>query len=159
MTEAGAGVAIRNIGLKAWRRLQSAHKPLVRQWRRGARAREHEGFREATAAVEHEIAALARGREPIIAGPWLAEVGYEVLYWIPFLRWLVDAHAIAPERLVIVSRGGMEALYADLAATYVDLFDLMTPQELAARNTRRQAEEAQAVHEWQEGNERGRRRA
>jgi hypothetical protein len=132
--------AASNLALKALRRLQSAHKPMVRRMRRGERAREHAGFRREVAEVEREIASIVAGPGPIFVGPWLAEVGYEVLYWIPFLRWLVDAHGVPRERLIVISRGGMEALYADVASRYVDIFDLMTPGEFAARNARRQTD-------------------
>jgi len=132
--------AASNLALKALRRLQSAHKPIVRRMRRGERAREHAAFRREVVEIEREIAEMAAGSGPIIAGPWLAEVGYEVLYWIPFLRWLVDAHGISRERVIAVSRGGLETMYDELAGRYVDIFDLMTPQELAAANARRQAE-------------------
>jgi hypothetical protein len=132
--------AASNLALKALRRLQSAHKPIVRRLRRGERAREHAEFRHQVVEIERDIAEIAAGTDPIIVGPWLAEVGYEVFYWIPFLRWLVDAHGIPRERLIAVSRGGMEALYADVAGRYVDIFDLMTPEDFAARNARRQTE-------------------
>ena len=132
--------AASNLALKALRRLQSAHKPIVRRMRRGERAREHAAFRREVVEIEREIAEMAAGSGPIIVGPWLAEVGYEVLYWIPFLRWLVDAHGISRERVIAVSRGGFEAMYDELAGRYVDIFDLMTPQELAAANARRQTE-------------------
>jgi hypothetical protein len=131
--------AARNLSVKVVRRLQSAHKPVVRVMRRRARADEHRAFRQETEAIEREIAALVRGTGPIVAGPWLAEVGYEVLYWIPFLRWLLDAHGVPASRVIAVSRGGMEAMYADLAATYVDIFDVLTPEALASRNASRQA--------------------
>jgi hypothetical protein len=132
--------AASNLAFKALRRLQSAHKPIVRRMRRGERAREHAAFRREVGEVEREIAALAAGTGPIVAGPWLAEVGYEVLYWIPFLRWLVDAHGISRDRVIAVSRGGLEAMYDGLAGRYVDIFDLMTPTGLAAANAHRQAE-------------------
>jgi hypothetical protein len=128
-----------NLGLKAARRLQAAPKPLVRMMRRRAREEEHRGFRREAEAIEASIAQLAQGRAPIIVGPWLAEVGYEVLYWIPFLRWFQDAYGIPRDRVVVVSRGGMESAYAGIAGRYVDLFDLTTPQELAARNQQRRA--------------------
>src|SRR5262245_4970828 len=99
--------AMRNLGLKAARRLQSAPKPLVRLMRRRARAQEHDAFRKDAEAIDREIARLADGSAPIVAGPWLAEVGYEVLYWIPFLRWFQDAFAVRQERLIVLSRGGM----------------------------------------------------
>ena len=133
--------AVRNLGLKAARRLQAAPKPLVRMMRRQAREQEHRAFRREAEEIERAIAQLAEGQAPIIIGPWLAEVGYEVLYWIPFLRWFQDAHGIAKDRLVVVSRGGMESAYSGIAGRYVDLFDLMTPADLAARNRQRRAGE------------------
>jgi hypothetical protein len=130
--------AASNLAQKALRRLQSAHKPIVRRFRRGERAREHAAFRREVADIERTLATIAAGSRPIIVGPWLAEVGYEVLYWIPFLRWFVDAHGIPRDRVIAVSRGGLETLYGDVAGRYVDIFDLMTPAQLAASNARRQ---------------------
>jgi hypothetical protein len=132
--------AVRNLGLKAARRLQAAPKPFVRMMRRRAREEEHRAFQRDAEAIDASIAQLAQGNAPIIVGPWLAEVGYEVLYWIPFLRWFQDAHGIPRDRLVVVSRGGLDSAYAGIAGRYVDLFDLMTPQELAGRNRRRRAD-------------------
>jgi len=131
---------VRNLGLKAARRLASVHKPILRLMRRTAREQEHRGYRREAAELEREIAQLASGSLPIIAGPWLAEVGYEVLYWIPFLRWLRDAHAVRRDRLIVLSRGGMETAYRDVAGTYLDIFDLTTPQALAARNAQRRVD-------------------
>jgi hypothetical protein len=131
--------AARNLGLKAVRRLQAVPKPFVRLMRRRARSEEHRAFRLEAETIDQDIARLAAGRDPIVAGPWLAEVGYEVLYWIPFLRWFQDAFGITRDRLVVVSRGGMEAAYREIAASYVDIFDVMTPAELAARNAERRS--------------------
>jgi len=131
--------AARNLGMKAVRRLQAVPRPLVRLLRRRARDAEHRAFRRDAEAIDRQIARLAREGGPIIAGPWLAEVGYEVLYWIPFLRWFQDAFGIPRDRLVVVSRGGMEPAYRELAASYVDIFDVMTPAQLAARNAERRA--------------------
>lgn len=88
-------------------------------------------------AVERELAALARGTDPIVVGPWLSEVGYEVLYWRPFLTWMADRYRIAPERLVAVSRGGVAKWYEGIAGQYVELLELFTPDEFAARNAAR----------------------
>jgi len=80
--------------------------------------------------------ALARacaGRGLVIAGPWLGDVGDEVLYWVPFLHRVADRYGVPPERLVAVSRGGAEALYDGLAARYVDLLDLAVPAAPGAR--------------------------
>jgi len=132
--------ALRNVGLKIARRMYGAPKPLVRAMRRHSRAREHRAFRRDAEAIDREIASLPDTTGPIVVGPWLAEVGYEVLYWIPFLRWFQDAFGIPRDRLIVVSRGGMDSMYGDVAAGYVDLFDLITPQQLAARNAQRRTE-------------------
>jgi len=87
--------------------------------------------------VERSLARLARGRGPIVVGPWLSEVGYEVLYWRPFLMWMLDRYRIAPERLIAVSRGGVADWYRGIASRYVDLLDLFEPGDFAARNAAR----------------------
>lgn len=79
------------------------------------------------ARLERELAALARGRDTIVAGPWLGEVGFELLYWVPFLRWFAERFAVPPERLLVVSRGGTKAWYTPFAAGYADVFDQVTP--------------------------------
>jgi hypothetical protein len=127
-----------NLGRKAAVRLLALHKPLVRVARRRARRNQQHAMFTAAREVEREIARAVAGHGPIVAGPWLGEVGYEALYWVPFLRWVQDRHRIAPGRLTIVSRGGVEQWYEGMAARYVDLFDLLSPGELAARNEDRQ---------------------
>lgn len=132
--------AARNVGLKIVRRALQVHKPLVRAARRATRLGEQLGYRRQELAVEREIAAIAAADAPIIAGPWLAEVGYEALYWIPFLRWFQDVYRIDPARVTAVSRGGVDHWYHGLAGRYVDLFDFFTPDEFAARNEARRSE-------------------
>lgn len=134
----GAAAVIQNVALKAWRRMQSAHKPLVRLSRQRARRDEARAAWREVVEIERELARIASSREPIVVGPWLAEVGYEALYWVPFVRWFQDAFRIPPEQLVVVSRGGVGDWYKDFAAPYVEIFDLMTPADLAARNRERQ---------------------
>lgn len=132
----------RNLAAKAARRLGDVHKPVVRLTRRRARRREERARLDAADAVDREIRRVAAGSGPVLAGPWLAEVGYEVLYWIPFLRWFCDVHGVSRERLIVLSRGGMAPLYRELSDRYVDIFDLMTPDALAAGNAaRRDADE------------------
>ena len=133
--------AVLNLGRKAAVRILGLRKPFVRQARRRARAGQQRAIWESAHAAEREIARVAGGRGPIVVGPWLGEVGYEALYWLPFLRWVQDRYRVAPERLTVVSRGGVEQWYEGMAARYVDLFDLLSPEELAARNEARQVRE------------------
>ena len=130
-----------NLGAKALRRLSAAHKPFTRLMRRRARAREELAFAEEAAAVERELAAVAAAAGPILAGPWLAEVGYETLYWVPFLRWWRDAFRVPSERIIAVSRGGVADWYAGIAGRYIDILDHVSPDELAAANDERQRRE------------------
>lgn len=83
--------------------------------------------------VERDLERVADSAGPIIAGPWCSEVGYEVLYWIPFLRWVMAAYRLPPERIVAVSRGGTSSWYAGIAGNYVEVFDHVQPSELSAR--------------------------
>jgi hypothetical protein len=133
--------AVRNLAAKAWRRAAAIPKRGVRMARRADRLREQAAAFGDEWQVERDIAAVARGRGPIIAGPWLSEVGFEVLYWIPFLRWFKDRYRIDPERVIAVSRGGVAGWYGDLAARYVEIFDHVTPEEFARRNRERHQRE------------------
>jgi hypothetical protein len=138
----GPLAAALNLCAKAARRVGAAHKPLLRYARRRGRLREHHDRIDAARAVERELAACIARPGPLVAGPWLAEVGYEVLYWVPFLRWVTDRFRVPRERLTVVSRGGCQHWYADVASGYVDLFDHVGPPALAALNDeRRHAEE------------------
>ena len=112
----------------------------TRTRRRAARFREHavEPWLEQR-QIERELAGLARGREPILVGPWLSEVGYEVLYWRPFLAWMVDRYGIPPDRLIAVSRGGVGHWYQGIAGRYVELLDLFGSEKFAERNAARHA--------------------
>ena len=131
--------AARNLAAKAWRRGSAWPKRSIRAARRGRRLREQfDAFREEW-GIERELAKLAQGRDPIIAGPWLSEVGFEVLYWIPFLRWFEDKYRIDPERVIAVSRGGVGAWYREVAGRYVDIFDHVDPDTFTSRNAERRA--------------------
>jgi hypothetical protein len=66
-------------------------------------------------------------------------VGFELLYWVPFLRWFATTFRVAPERLLIVSRGGTASWYRPFAAGYRDIFDYLTPEEFRRRHDERVA--------------------
>jgi hypothetical protein len=83
-----------------------------------------------TAVIQRELSRDS----PVIIGPWTGEVGYEVLYWIPFVRWVLRTFQVPPERVIVVSRGGTASWYSGIGVgQYVDAFDLISPEELAAR--------------------------
>ena len=81
--------------------------------------------------LQRTLSMILTGGE-VIAGPWTGEVGFEVLYWIPFLNWLVE-QGLDPRRLVVVSRGGAASWYRHLTERYVDILDLLAPDEFRER--------------------------
>jgi hypothetical protein len=82
--------------------------------------------------VKRELARAAASGRPVIVGPWTSEVGYEALYWVPFLHWAVDRYGLRPDRVIAVSRGGTHAWYRGVADRYVEIFDLVDPREFAS---------------------------
>lgn len=87
--------------------------------------------------IEDEIERVVRKPGPIIVGPFLSEVGFELLYWIPLLRWIRDKWQFEPERLVVISRGGAALWYEGLSGRYLDVFDFTSPERFAARSAAR----------------------
>ena len=92
------------------------------------------------ARLERDLAALAAGRRHHRrrARGW-ARSGFELLYWVPFLRWFAERFHVAPERLLVVSRGGTAAWYRPFAAGYRETFDYLTPEEFRRRHDERVA--------------------
>ena len=76
--------------------------------------------------------ARAEDQRPVIVGPWLMEIGFELLYWIPYLRAELARLGIAKERVIAISRGGVDGWYGDIAGRYLDILDVMTPEEFHA---------------------------
>lgn len=116
-------------------------KRAIRLTRRTTRLRQQAATFQAEWQIERELARVAGGRQPIIAGPWLSEVGFEVLYWVPFLRWFTDRYRVDRERVVALSRGGTADWYADVAGRYVEIFDHVDPATFARRNEERRERE------------------
>ena len=123
-----------NIGRVAVRRLLSLHKPFVRASRRSRRAYELLTLRRREWGVERRIRRIARSRKPLVLGPWVSEVGFEVLYWIPFLRWLRAECGWDPSTAVAISRGGVASWYGDVADRYVEIFDAVDLSTFTSRN-------------------------
>lgn len=84
---------------------------------------------------------LRHTESPILAGPWRGEVGFEALYWIPFLRRLMKSCGISPDRLIPITRGGAAAWYG--TSTGVELYDMRTPQQVRVENRIQHAKHAQ----------------
>jgi hypothetical protein len=76
-----------------------------------------------SAAALRTVRKLVASGEAVIAAPWLDQHDRELLYWIPFLRWLTTEGGLDRGRLTVIGRGGADAWYSDVAGRYVDLYD------------------------------------
>jgi hypothetical protein len=115
-------------------RLERGRALLDRTRRRVARLEDHVFLPMRTEqAVTRALAKTAAGGRPIIVGPWTSEVGYEALYWVPFVQWAADRYRVAPDRVVVLSRGGTHGWYRRVAGQYVEIFELVDPDEFAAQ--------------------------
>jgi hypothetical protein len=88
-------------------------------------------------SIKRRLARQAATDRPLIVGPWTSEVGYEALYWLPFLHWAVDRYGVSPDRVIALSRGGTQSWYKGIANRYVEIFDLVEPREFAAQAAQR----------------------
>jgi hypothetical protein len=136
-----SGVAFVNISTKQLRRAAWARARVHKQVHEIGEAKKRVDTYRDEWRVERDITRVVSGPDPIIVGPWLSEVGYEVLYWVPFVRWVQSQYDIPRDRLVVVTRGGAAAWYSDITTNAVELFDLMSPEEYAAGNAQRSVED------------------
>lgn len=126
--------ALVNAGKDSYR---SMRRPARNFSRRRAQMVERWGFYKTEWGIEREIESIVTRDRLLVAGPWLSEVGFETLYWIPFLHWLKTAFHVNPDRIVAVSRGGVASWYQGIASRYVDIWDEIDPAEFARRNAER----------------------
>ena len=112
--------------------VQRGQAAVVRSRKRLERFDEHVlGPYRTERRVEHLLAQASGNRRPVIVGPWTSEVGYETLYWVPFLRWAIDRYAVESKRVIAISRGGVGGWYGGIADRYVEIFDLVEAGEFA----------------------------
>jgi hypothetical protein len=76
-----------------------------------------------------EIGRIAASAGPILVGPWTGELGFELLYWIPFVQWVRRQWNIPRERLFVISRGGVASWYGVDETRYADVFSFIGADE------------------------------
>lgn len=85
-------------------------------------------------AVQQLIAELNSNQAPILCGPWRSEVGFEVSYWLPFLRYLAGHVKDFAARASVVSRGGLAQLYQGMSAHSCDLYSVRAVKDVRREN-------------------------
>jgi hypothetical protein len=83
--------------------------------------------------TERALRRASRTGERLLLGPFLGEIGYELEYWIPFLRCELRRHGIPPEQATVMTRGGAALWYRDFAAHALDALELLPPDEYLPR--------------------------
>ncbi len=74
---------------------------------------------------------LLRSSAPILAGPFRGELGFEALYWLPFLARLRQ-EGIAPDRLIPIGRAGSAVWYETPQG--LELYAMRAPRDLRIEN-------------------------
>jgi hypothetical protein len=132
------------------RTLERARHGATRQRELVNRLLRRSGVDQRSAEAEDRVTArmtrIAGSRLPVIVGPWTGEVGFELLYWIPFLQWVRETFAIDPARIVVVSRGGVAAWYGHVADDYEEIFSDETPETF--RTATEQRKKQQRIREF-----------
>jgi hypothetical protein len=93
-----------------------------RRERRSARATPLAGLRRVV-----RTRAMHRTGAPVVCGPWLGDEIGELLYWIPFLRWMQGRGPGLRDRLFVVCRGSSASWYAGIGAGLAELEQLVRP--------------------------------
>jgi len=91
--------------------------------------------------IERRLRRLAKTDQPVLVGPWTGEVGFELLYWVPFVTWALRKAGVSGDRIVVVSRGGPRAWYAHLGGRYFDVLAQMTPEEFRGQTEARKKQQ------------------
>ncbi len=86
------------------------------------------------------LRAMAGTGHPVVVGPWLGEVGFELLYWVPFLTWAKREAGFGDDQMIVVSRGGTAEWYRQLTSRYYDVFEFLEPREYRQLNRARVTE-------------------
>jgi ABC-type polysaccharide/polyol phosphate transport system ATPase subunit len=79
--------------------------------------------------ADSEAHRLGSSRGPILVGPWMGNSHSELLYWRPYVSWLLEQFDRSQRCIVAVSRAGADLWYRDLGSQYVDLLDLYSLEE------------------------------
>jgi ABC-type polysaccharide/polyol phosphate transport system ATPase subunit len=87
--------------------------------------------------AEEEVAQAWASDRPIILGPFLSDVAFELLYWRPWVAWMRASFGPRRAPVVALSRGRVDAWYSGLASEYVDVCDLVPFETYQARNRER----------------------
>lgn len=80
--------------------------------------------------VKTALEEVQNGAAPVFVGPWADSPGHELLYWIPFVRWVSATYGLPAERLIVLSSVGVREWYGSIAQRFLDVRTLFSAPEL-----------------------------
>jgi ABC-type polysaccharide/polyol phosphate transport system ATPase subunit len=89
-----------------------------------------------TWAIDKALDRFTSLEQPLIIGPCLAGTAWEVLFWLPFLKWMRRQLGADPPATA-VSRCAVGRWYEGVASSFVDIYDLIPPEQFEACNQER----------------------
>jgi hypothetical protein len=95
--------------------------------------------------ILEELGRIAASGRPVVVGPWTGELGFELLYWIPFVEWVRHQWNLSAERQIVVSRGGVASWYRNDGSQYTDVFSSLTPEEFRGALTEQKRKQRQVT--------------
>lgn len=98
-----------------------------------AALRRETAVRRTVVGARRTLRDAAQSGRNLLVGPFLGEIGYELLYWIPFLRRELRRAQVQPRQVTVLTRGGAGIWYADFAERRLDILDLVDPDLFLAR--------------------------
>jgi hypothetical protein len=110
--------------------MRPALHPLARRAKADAQRRRGERPQTPKTELRKTIRRIARSDRPVVAGPWTGDEVGELLYWIPFLRWMAMANFGVGERMRIVVEPGTSDWYLGLGAELVEQADASGAESL-----------------------------
>lgn len=88
------------------------------------------GTSQSLRPVKTALEEIQDATAPVFVGPWADSVGNEVLYWIPFVRWIASTYGLPSERLIVLTCGGLREWYGPVADRFLDVRTLFAGPEL-----------------------------
>ena len=93
------------------------------------------------AYLQQQVQILNQDGAPILVGPFHSELGFEAIYWTPFIGWLKSKVKDFETRAHILTRGGAGCLYLHLAKQGLDLYAIRSVTDVRRAGIKQQKQQ------------------
>ena len=88
------------------------------------------GTAQSLRPVKTALEEVQQGSSPVFVGPWCDSTGHELLFWVPFVRWISATYGLPPDRLIVLTHGGLREWYGSMANRFLDTRTLFSGAEI-----------------------------